>query len=240
MNAQPTPATAQNTDSRALTLPLVLAQVAQNVLGGLGAGVCLATLLWLLGVDVVAAWKWPAGVAIITTGAATAWRAWIDEYRAGRNWTLRELDHAEEMRIMVALADRLEAERNTATIELNALRSRNAWLEARDRQPMRINGVPQAPEDDPAHKDAVTLIQKRYGQGVPVTARHMMSVGWPQARYTAALDVLRSAGIVEVSGTRTTWTEHPSPDVPLHQLYSATPIVLYGNTNTIESGGAAC
>ena len=234
----PTPAADTHaTDSRALTLNLVLAQVAQNVLGGLGAGVVVATCLWLAHVPLETAWRWPAGIAIIVAGGSTLWRAYLDEFRAGRRWNEREALHREEMLAVCADLDEIEDERDRLLADAAALRSRLAWLEQRLNQPMRINGVPQEPTDDPAHKDAVALIHKRYGQGVAVTARHMMSVGWPQARYSAALDVLKAAGVVEVNGTRTTWGDYQSPEAALYGLYTATPIVLNGNTDTDGQGG---
>jgi regulator of replication initiation timing len=223
---------APNTDSRALNAQQVGAKLIQNAAGGLGAGVVVATLMWLANVPLSEAWRWPVGVAIITAGAATAWRAWIDEYRAGRNWQRREDQHAEEMRALILDLDDVEAEVEALAADNAALRSRNQWLEQRLNQPLRINGVPQEPSADPAHKDAITLINKRYGQGVPVTARHMMSVGWSDDRYKAALGILKASGIVEVRGTQTSWAMH-SPESASLALSEFTPVVL--STPTSET-----
>lgn len=234
IDTRPAP-THESTDSRALTVPLVAAQVLQNVLGGVGAGVVVGASMWLLHVPLEAAWRWPVGVAVITAGVATAWRAWIDEYRAGRNWARREAEHAEEMRIIIALSDRMESERNAYAQEAAALHNRVQWLEQRDKQPLRINGKPQELALTPECKDAETLIQKRYGDGINVTLRRMQANGWSQARYTAALEVLKEAGIVEVRGTQAAWVEHHSPDAALSALHDSSRVALHGNANASES-----
>ena len=91
-HAQPLPLTdtQESTDSRALTLPIVLAQVAQNTLGGVGAGVAVAALQWLTGVPLETHWRWPVAIAALVAGASTAWRAYLDEYRSERRWRARE------------------------------------------------------------------------------------------------------------------------------------------------------
>jgi hypothetical protein len=186
------------------------------------------------------AWRWPAGITIIVAGGSTLWRAYLDEFRAGRRWNEREREHAEEMALITLDFDELEEDHGALLAENAALRSRNQWLEQRLNQPLKINGVPQVPEKPeniPSYMDAMALIKIRYGQGVPVTARHMMSMGWSQGGYTAALDLLRSAGVVEVNGTRTTWADYPSPEAALSALYDSSRVVLYGNTNTEGQGG---
>jgi hypothetical protein len=227
---------APNTDSRALNAQQVGAQLIQNVAGGVGAGVVVATCLWLANVPLSEAWRWPVGVAIITAGAATAWRAWIDEYRAGRNWQRREDEHAEEMRALILDLDDVEAEVEHLAADNAALRSRNQWLEGRLKQPMKINGKPLDPnaEPSPAWKDAYYLVDKKYGLNAQITARYMMSIGWTQARYTAALEVLKGFGLVEVKGTQTVWQDHPTVDSALSVLYDFTPVVIDTSTSTSE------
>ncbi len=120
----------ERTDARALTTNLVLAQIVQNVLGGMGAGVALAAALWLMGADLALAWRWPFGVAALVAGASTAWRAYLDEFRADRRWHKRELEHRAEMEVLTELCDAFEAERNDLRNERDAYARANARLES--------------------------------------------------------------------------------------------------------------
>ena len=114
----------ERTDARALSLELVLAQGVQNIMGGVGAGVAVAGVLWLAGADLAAYWRWPLGVAVVVAGAATAWRAYLDEWRADRRWHKREHEHAEECALLADTCDELEeqlnAEREQHALQLQA------------------------------------------------------------------------------------------------------------------------
>ncbi len=118
----------ERTDARALTTDLVIAQIVQNVLGGVGAGLALATALWLAGADLGLAWRWPVGVAGLVAGASTTWRAYLDEWRADRRWHRRELEHRGEMEILTELCDGLEAERDDARNKLQSTAAENNRL----------------------------------------------------------------------------------------------------------------
>lgn len=121
--------TKEQTDARALTLPLVFAQVAQNVAGGLLLGNAVAALMWTVGVDMTQAWRWPVGIGWFIAGAAGV-RAFMDEFRADRRWHKRELEHRAEMEVLTELCDAFEAERNDLRNERDAYARANARLES--------------------------------------------------------------------------------------------------------------
>ena len=97
----------------------------QNVLGGVGAGVVVATCLWLANVPLEAAWRWPVGIAVIVAGTSTAWRAYLDEWRAERNWRKREQEHHDEMLLLILDLDDVEEQRDDLLADNAALRSEN-------------------------------------------------------------------------------------------------------------------
>lgn len=142
MTTAPLPAATdtERTDARALTLPLVAAQVAQNIAGGLLLGNAVAALMWLAGADLTQTWRWPVGIGWLIAGAAGV-RAFADEFRADRRWRQRELEHRREMEeadakhvhkmeIIVALSDEIEAERNALRAERDALDRENTRLQS--------------------------------------------------------------------------------------------------------------
>lgn len=209
--AQPLPLTdtQESTDSRALTLPLVLAQVAQNTLGGIGAGVAVAALQWLTGVP-LAHWRWPVAIAALVAGASTAWRAYLDEYRSARRWRAREQEHAAEI---AAYDDDLqEAEDNYASIvaALAAAEVDNARLE-QEIEALRIANVRHMAAAA-THNEAHRPVQDLYPRPVRADARALLaqwyatgrwpgerSVDWPRSRHAAARDLLRRAGLADAA-----------------------------------------
>lgn len=129
-NALPMPAdTPEVTEARALDVAHVLAQLLQNAFGGLGAGVALAGILWLLHVPLDAYWRWPVGVAVILAGASTALRAYLDEARSWRS--LRSWRASWEAIIDYLAQDVTDLELDVVdlTDERNALRAEVARLE---------------------------------------------------------------------------------------------------------------
>ena len=210
---------------RTSTFERVASEALANTFSGVGLGLLSGVALWAVGCT------W-ATIATWATASALAWAGIINWIRFSQDELGNQLTFWRMARDITQLNESVAALES----EVGALSDRNEWLEARAKQPLRINGVPQEPYEDAAHKDAITLINKKYGQGVPVTARHMMSVGWSQARYTAALDVLKSASVVTVRGTQSMWGEYPSPEAACMSLYDSTPVVLNGNTS-IQGGG---
>jgi len=199
----------ERTDARALTTDLVIAQIVQNVLGGVGAGLALATALWLAGADLSLAWRWPVGVAGLVAGASTTWRAYLDEWRADRRWHRRENEHATEMTVLVELCDRLEEERDALRNERDALRAdlhnvenqlrSERYLAAQARKPATpkhggpiIDMYPQATRDD-----AKLLISRWYATGKWPGERTMQ---WPRERHTDARQLLERAEILVMGG----------------------------------------
>jgi len=193
----------ERTDARALTTNLVLAQIVQNVLGGMGAGVALAAALWLMGADLALAWRWPFGVAALVAGASTAWRAYLDEFRADRRWHKRELEHRAEMEVLTELCDAFEAERNEARSDAQIAiaesnRLRNELFTARaqaQNERHAANPYSRGPVtlwSDEARTDAAALLKLWYetknwpGEN---------AMGWPRNRQEAARQLLQSAEI---------------------------------------------
>ncbi len=211
---------------RTSTFERVASEALANTFSGVGLGLLSGVALWAVGCG------W-ATIATWATASAIAWAGVINWIRFSQDELGNQLTFWRMARDITELSETVAALES----EVSALTDRNAWLEQRAKQPLRINGVPQEPETDPAYKDAEALIRKRYAQGVPVTARHMMSAGWSQARYTAALDVLKSAGVVTLRGTQAQWSDYPSPEGAIASLYAITPVVLNGNTS-IQAGGA--
>ena len=163
----------ERTDARALTTDLVIAQIVQNVLGGIGAGVALATLLWLAGADLSIAWKWPVGVAGVVAGASTAWRAYLDEFRADRRWNRREREHHNEMEILTELCDGLEAERDALRNERDAFARENARLESENAS---LNYEWRKARANPRTVHVEDLVEPEARRN----ARHLVSV-WAQS-----------------------------------------------------------
>lgn len=211
-HAQPLPLTdtQESTDSRALTLPLVLAQVAQNTLGGIGAGVAVAALQWLAGVPLATHWRWPIAIAALIAGASTAWRAYLDEYRSERRWRRREAQHAAEIR---AYEDDLaEAEDNYTSIvaACTAALVDNERL-AQEIEALRIANVRHMAAAA-THNEAHRPVQDLYPRAVRDDARALLaqwyatgrwpgerSVSWPRSRHAAARDLLRRAGLADAA-----------------------------------------
>ena len=206
----PSPDSQEHTDSRALTLPLVLAQVAQNILGGIGAGVAVAALQWLAGAPLTQHWRWPVAIAALVAGASTAWRAYLDEYRANRRWQQREQEHAAAMR---AYEDDLaEAEDNYTSIvaAYTAAQVDNERL-AQEIEALRIANVRHMAAAA-THNEAHRPVQDLYPRAVRDDARALLaqwyatgrwpgerSVSWPRSRHAAARDLLRRAGLADAA-----------------------------------------
>jgi len=197
-----------STDARALTTNLVLAQVAQNVLGGIGAGVALASVLWLMGADLALAWRWPFGVAAIVAGGSTAWRAYLDEFRADRRWHKREMEHRAEMEMLTELCDAFEAERDAARNKYNTLRAdydrlSNELESTRYRNVAANNTARHVPIQDTfsnaARADARELVRQWYATGAWPGERTMQ---WTRSRHSTARDLMGRAGLLP-NGTPT-------------------------------------
>ena len=119
MTTAPCPPTdTERTDARALTLPLVAAQVAQNIAGGLLLGKRRRRAHGLAGPTSprhgVGRWH-----RLAHRGSSRC--AFADEFRADRRWRQRELEHRRDggggrgdahPKWTVALSDEIEAERN--------------------------------------------------------------------------------------------------------------------------------
>lgn len=230
MTYQPLPVSAVNPDiveRHVSTFERVASEALANTLSGVGLGLLAGVGMWMLGA------AWPT-VATWATASAIAWTGAI-------NWLRFSQDELQN-RITFWQMSREIAEQDIA---IDALQSENArlideiqWLKLRTKQPLRVNGRALEPETDPAHKDAIKLIEKRYGQGTQVTARMMMSIGWSDDRYKAAFALLKDAGIVEVRGTQTRWNAYHSPDEACSVLSLSSPVVLSDETSE-TSGGAA-
>lgn len=202
MTAAATDTDTERTDARALTMPLVAAQIAQNVAGGLLLGNAVAALLWLAGADLTQVWRWPVGIGWFIAGAAGV-RAFIDEFRADRRWRKREREHRAEMSLIVYKCDRLEAERNAAKADAQIARSesdrlRNEYFEARaqlqierhDNNPKRLGRTMMYSAE--TQRDAAALMKLWYekelwpGEG---------AMGWSRERQKAARELLQDAEI---------------------------------------------
>lgn len=224
---QPRPNT-EIIDAGPSTFERVAAEAVANVLSGVGLGLLTGVLLWALG----AAW---ATVGTWATASAIAWAGAINWLRFSQDEIANLLTFqqmGQEIAEQAATNSALAAENKLLTDQI-------AWLERRAKPVIRVNGRPLEPEADPAHKDAVTLIDKKYGHGIPVTARHMMKVGWSDDRYKAAFALLKEAGIVEVRGTQTRWQDHPSPAAACSVLSLSTPVVLSEPTSETRKSGAS-
>ena len=207
----------ERTDARALTTNLVLAQIVQNVLGGMGAGVALAAALWLMGADLALAWRWPFGVAALVAGASTAWRAYLDEFRADRRWHRRELEHRTEMEILTELCDGLESERDDARNKYNTLRAdydrlSNELEATRYRNVAANTSARHVPIQDTysnaARADARELVRQWYATGAWPGERTMQ---WTRSRHSTARDLLRRAGVL-TEGTPTNAAQPPDSE----------------------------
>lgn len=150
----------ERTDARALTLPLVAAQVAQNIAGGLLLGNAVAALMWLVGADLTQAWRYPVGIGWLIAGLAGV-RAFMDEFRADRRWRKRENEHRNEMMVLVDLCDRLEEERDALRDERDAMRRRNADLERQNASLHYEARKANAPPRRILMEDLVTSEEKR-------------------------------------------------------------------------------
>jgi hypothetical protein len=207
----------ERTDARALTTNLVLAQIVQNVLGGMGAGVALAAALWLMGVDLSLAWRWPVGIATLVAGASTAWRAYLDEFRADRRWHKRENEHATEMSVLVELCDRLEVERDDARNKYNTLRAEydrtvNELEATRYRNVASNTSSKHVPIQDTfsnaARADARELVHQWYATGAWPGERTMQ---WTRSRHSTARDLIQRAGLLP-NGTPTNAAQPPESE----------------------------
>ncbi len=223
MTTQPQP-NAEIVDRPLPTWASVAADAIANTFSGIGLGLLTGVGLWALG----ASW---ATVATWATASAIAWAGAINWIRFAQD----ELQNKLTFWRMARDIAELNAEVDALETENAALTDKIRWQEMRLKQPIRVNGRPLEPEADPAQKDATILINKRYGQGMPVTLRHMQSIGWSQERYTAALALLRDAGIVEVRGTQTQWAQHHSPAEALAILHVNTPVALQFNAS-VQAG----
>ncbi len=223
MTTQPLP-DAELIDRPLPTWANVAADAIANTISGVGLGLLTGVLLWALG----ASW---ATVATWATASAIAWAGAINWIRFSQDELQNKLTFwrmARDIAELSATVDALEQENA-------ALADKIKWQEMRLKQPIRVNGRALEPEADPAQKDAVALIDRRYGRGVAVTARMMMQAGWSQQRYAAALALLRDAGIVEVKGTQTMWHEYHSPAEACSALSLSTPVVMNFDTS-IQAG----
>ncbi len=207
----------ERTDARALTTNLVLAQIVQNVLGGMGAGVALAAALWLMGADLALAWRWPFGVAALVAGASTAWRAYLDEFRADRRWHKRELEHRAEMEVLTELCDAFEAERDDARSKYNTLRAEYDRtvneLEATRYRNVAANNTARhvAIQDtfsNASRADARELVRQWYATGAWPGERTMQ---WTRSRHSTARDLLGRAGLLP-NGTPSNAAQPPESE----------------------------
>lgn len=212
--------TDERTDARALTLPLVLAQGVQNIMGGVGAGVAVAGVLWLAGADLAAYWRWPLGVAVVVAGAATAWRAYLDEWRADRRWHKREHEHAEECALLADTCDELEeqlnAEREQHALQLqaatDAMRAEQrradqlevdlAWERTQHRRaqagPLTVQTVDLVPAQLKA--DCRRWVELWATSGKRPSRTVMMGDGLTRARWDEMVVELKRAGVWEWAG----------------------------------------
>ena len=207
----------ERTDARALTTDLVIAQIVQNVLGGVGAGLALATALWLAGADLGLAWRWPVGVAGLVAGASTTWRAYLDEWRADRRWHRRELEHRAEMEVLTELCDAFEAERDDARSKYNTLRAEYDRtvneLEATRYRNVAANNTARhvAIQDtfsNASRADARELVRQWYATGAWPGERTMQ---WTRSRHSTARDLIQRAGLLP-NGTPTNAAQPPESE----------------------------
>ena len=223
MNTQPQP-NAELIDRPLPTWASVAADAIANTFSGVGLGLLTGVGLWALGASWATVATWSAASAIAWAGAINWIRFSQDELQNKLTFWRMARDIA-ELNVEVAALEQENA----------ALADKIKWQEMRLKQPIRVNGRALEPEADPAQKDAVALIDRRYGRGVAVTARMMMQAGWSQQRYAAALALLRDAGIVEVKGTQTMWHEYHSPAEACSALSLSTPVVMNFDTS-IQAG----
>ena len=217
-------ANAEILEDHVSTFERVASDALANTLSGVGLGLLSGVGLWAVGASWPTVGTWAAASAIAWAGAINWIRFSQDELQNKLTFWRMARDIAE----LSATVDALEQENA-------ALADKIKWQEMRLKQPIRVNGRALEPEADPAQKDAVALIDRRYGRGVAVTARMMMQAGWSQQRYAAALALLRDAGIVEVKGTQTMWHEYHSPAEACSALSLSTPVVMNFDTS-IQAG----
>lgn len=227
MTIQSQPQTnAEIVESQVSTFERVAADAIANVFSGIGLGLLTGVILWACG----ASW---ATVGTWATASAIAWAGAINWIRFSQDEIQNKITFwqmARDIADLNASVDALETENAAFTDKIK-------WQEMRLRQPLRINGRAVEPEANPAYKDAIILINKKYGTGSQVTARLMMQMGWSDDRYKAALGLLRAAGIVELRGTQTQWTQYHSPAEACAALSLSTPVVLSEPTSETSGGG---
>jgi hypothetical protein len=210
----------ERTDARALTLPLVAAQVLQNVLGGILIGNAVAALMWLAGVDLSQYWRIPVGIGWFVAGAAGI-RAFADEFRADRRWRQREREHAEEMRELADALDELEeqvaAEREQHALELQAatdsarteqrradnLEVELAWERTTNRREKAGRNTVHTVDLVPPQlkTDCRRFVELWQSTGKRPTRNSMMADGLSRTRWDELIVELKRAGVWEWAGS---------------------------------------
>ena len=211
---------------RTSTFERVASEALANTFSGVGLGLLTGVALWAVGCTWATIATW--GIA-----SAIAWAGVI-------NWIRFSQDEINNQLTFWRMAkDIAELNESVAALESenDVLIRKSQWLEQRIKTPLRVNGKALEPEDNPAYNDAITLIEKRFGAGVPVTARLMMASGWSDDRYKAALGLLREAGIVQVRGTQTQWGVYHSPAEACSVLSLSSRVVLSDETSETSGGG---
>lgn len=227
MTTQPLP-DAELVDRGPSTLGRVIAEAVANTFSGVGLGLLTGVALWALGCT------WPT-VATWAAASAIAWAGAINWLRFSQDELANQLTFWRMARDNAALHEMV----NVLERENDALTDRIEWLELRQNQPMKINGVAQPSEENPAHKDARILIQRQYGEGKDVTVEALNRMGWSDDRYSAALALLKGAGIVTMRGKHKQWALHHSPAEACAVLSAHTPVVADDTIKTINGGEGA-
>lgn len=209
-----------------LTLEHALAQIVQNIAGGIGLGLVVAVLLWWWGVDAKHSWKWALGTAGITFGVIMAVRAWADEFkdasiRASWKAALEDLQAENDaLHEHLAAKDGIIADRDR---DLNHLR----WLSSRSNANTYVNVGAEG------RKDATWILVQWYGAGDWLPDNYlsrdklMQRHEWSKARAELAHEFVRA--VVSYKGTKPI-----RPTKSLDELIAALPTMLPGQS--VQSG----
>lgn len=195
-------------ETRRTTRAEVGAQVLQNFAGGCGVAIAIASVQAMAGLSVAAHWQWPAYLGALVFGATMFVRSQIDEYKGWLNMHSVKVQHANEMRVMVALSDRLEAERNEARRQLAATRAdlHKAENERDAERHLRLQSAHTRPGKGSAvldlfppgaRRDARQLLALWYAAG---TWPGYRTAGMTRERHTAARQLLERIGILRMGG----------------------------------------
>lgn len=182
---EPSPITVTSTPS---ALGDVVGAVARCLVAGGG--------LALIGLSVCVlvqapAWYWLAALVsgfLLSGALAVGYGVRDAAALAVCEWNLRQADA--EIDRLTDWVRSLERQRTVDRIIVAPRASTSAWVEPVERT-------------DPVERDARELLERQYVTGLPASKRHMMDLGWTEARHRAAVTLLRHRGMFSGNNWRT-------------------------------------